>query len=184
MPACFLLNVKLELVTFAGGLPGIFNNFPAYQHWCRTTSARAQYFEMLLEMCGLIDSPEFPKAGKHRELEPAQIKKSEEAVQCTITAIKSFTNPFQMMNKERLYSLASGAPVTLEVGVDVLRAEAIGKTAKEAFIRDRLQGGWETSFFNLIKKQRLLTMEACNKKVKLTSSQGKVKQFIYSMLIY
>lgn len=35
---------------------------------------------MLLEMRGLTDNPEFPKAGKHRELELAQIKKSEEAV--------------------------------------------------------------------------------------------------------
>lgn len=182
MAAWFLLNVKLELVPFAGGLLGIFTNFPAYQRWCRTTSARAQYFEMLLEMCGLIDDPEFPKGGKHRELEPAQIKKSEEAVQCTIAAIKSFTNPFQMTDKERLYSLASGAPVSLEVEVDVLRAEAVGKAAKEVFIRDRLQGGCETSFFDPIKKQKLLTMEACNKTVKLTSSEGKVKQFTCSML--
>ncbi|KAI4813894.1 hypothetical protein KUCAC02_003115 [Chaenocephalus aceratus] len=65
----------------SGGLLGLFNNCGAYQKWCRTTSARAQLYELTLEMCGMIDDPEMPKAGKHRELEPAQIKKSELAEQ-------------------------------------------------------------------------------------------------------
>ncbi len=63
----------------------------------------------------MIDDPEMPKAGKHRELEPAQIKKSEEAVQRVITAIKGFTNPWRIPDKSRLYSLASGAPIDPEV---------------------------------------------------------------------
>ena len=54
--------------------------FGAYQRWCRTTSSRAQLFEKTLEMCDMIDDPEYPKDGKHRELEAAQIRKSEEAV--------------------------------------------------------------------------------------------------------
>ena len=52
--------------------------FGAYQRWCRTTSTRAQYFEKMLDLCGLIDDPDCPKAGKHRELERAE--KSEDAV--------------------------------------------------------------------------------------------------------
>ncbi len=128
--ACF----QLEAAPFVRGLLGIFNNFPAYQRWCQTIAARAQYYEMLLEMCGLINDLEFPKAGKHCELDPAQIKKSEEAVQRTIAAIKSFTNPFQMTDKERLYCIASSAPVSREVEVDVLCAEAVGKAAKEMLI--------------------------------------------------
>jgi len=146
-------------------------------------------------MCGLIDDPECPKAGKHRELERAQIKKSEEAVQCTISAICNFTNPFSLADKEHLYSLAScnftnpfsladkehlyslasGAPASPEVEFDVLHAEAIGKKAKEAFIQDRfVNGSSEALFFEPIKKKKLKTMESSNKTVKLTSSQGKV----------
>ena len=68
------------------GLVGLFSMFGVYQHWCCITS---QYFERMLEMCGLIDDPECPKARKHRELEAAEIKK---AVQRTLTAIKTFTN--------------------------------------------------------------------------------------------
>jgi hypothetical protein len=149
--------------------------FGAYQRWCRTTSTRAQYFEKMLEMCGLIDDPDCPKAGKHRELERAEIKKSEEAVQRTISAIRNFTNPFSLVDKDHLYSLSSGAPASLEVEIDVLRAEAAGKEAKEAFIRDRfVNGSSEALFFEPIKRQKRKTMEASNKVVKLTASQGKV----------
>lgn len=50
--------------------------FGAYQRWCRTTSTGAQYLEKMLEMCGLINDLDCPKAEKHRELERAEIKKS------------------------------------------------------------------------------------------------------------
>ena len=163
----------------SGGLSGLFNMFGAYQRWCRTTSARAQFFERTLEMCGMIDDPESPKAGKHRELEAAQIRKSEEAVQRTLIAIRSFTNPFKISDKDRLYSLASGAPVPLKAETDVLEAEVIGKAAKDKFIKERFQNGCETSFFDPIKKQKLLTMETCNKKVMLTTTQGKVNIYMY-----
>ena len=153
--------------------------FGAYQRWCRTTSTRAQDFEKTLEMCGLIDDPDCPKAGKHRELERAEIKKSEEAVQRTITAICNFTNPFSISDKDHLYSLASGAPASPEVEVDVLRAEAVGKEAKEAFIRDRfMSGASEKLFYDPIRRRKLRTMEASNKTVKLTSSMGKVCTYI------
>ena len=149
--------------------------FGAYQRWCRTTSARAQYYEKMLEMCGLIDDTDCPKAGKHRELERAEIQKSEEAVQRTITAILCFTNPFCISDKDRLYNISSGAPVSPEVETDILEAEMVGKAAKETFIRDRFQAGSsEESFFDPIKRNRLKTMEACHKTVKLTSSEGKV----------
>ena len=160
------------------GLVGLFSMFGTYQRWCRITSTRAQYFERMLEMCGLINDPECPKAGKHRELEAAEIKKSEEAVQRTLTAIKNFTNPFAIIDKDHLYNIASGAPVSPEVEIDVLQADTVGKEAKKAFIRDRFQNGSsEKTFFEPIKRQKLKTMEASNKTVKLTSSQGKLIQY-------
>lgn len=68
--------------------------FGAYQRWCRTTSTRAQYFEKMLDMCGLIDDPDCPKVGKHRELERAEIKKSEDAVQRTMSAVSELQQSF------------------------------------------------------------------------------------------
>jgi len=43
-------------------------------------STRAQSFEKMLAMCGLTNDVDCQKAGKHRELERADIKKLEEAV--------------------------------------------------------------------------------------------------------
>ena len=62
------------------------------------------------------------------------MKKSEDAVQRTISAIRNFTNPFSLVDKDHLYSLASGAPVSPVVELDVLRAEAAGKEAKEILL--------------------------------------------------
>ena len=49
----------------------------------------AQYYENMLEMCGLLDDPACPKAERHHELERADIKKPKEVVTPTITAIES-----------------------------------------------------------------------------------------------
>ncbi|XP_068234747.1 uncharacterized protein [Palaemon carinicauda] len=131
----------------------------------------------MLEMCCLIDDPDCPKAGKHRELEKEEIKKSEDAVQRTIAAIRSFTNPFSLADKDHLYSLASGAPAS-EVELDVLRAKKAGKEAKEAFIQERfVNGSFEKLFFEPIKRLKLKTMDASNKTVKVNASHGKIIQY-------
>ena len=137
----------------------------------RTTSAQAQLYELTLEMGCMIDNPEMLKAGKHRELEPAQIKKSEEAVQRVIAAIKGFTTPWGIPDKSQLYSLASGAPIDPEVEVDMLRAEAAGRPAKEQFIQERFVSR-RKDFFDRLKKLKLKTMDHCSKRVKLTSGEG------------
>ena len=163
------------LTSIIGGFTGLFSMYDAYQRWCRTTSTRAQYYQKMLDICGLIDDPDTPKAGKHRELEKAEIKKSEEAVQKAMSAICSFTNPFTISDKENLYNLASGAPISKEVEADVVNAEKIGKQAKEKFIEERFRMGCSQSlFFEPIKKQNLKTMDACRKTIKLTSKEGKV----------
>ncbi|KAL7407118.1 hypothetical protein ABVT39_003386 [Epinephelus coioides] len=116
---CFLF--RNNILPFSGGLGGLFSMFGAYQHWCHTTSARTQYFERLLEMCGLIDDTDCPtKSGKHRELEAAEIKKSEEAVQKTLSTIRNFIDPFTVSDKDHLYNIAFGATVPLEVETDVM----------------------------------------------------------------
>ena len=101
----------------------------------------------MLEMCGLLNDPECPKAGRHRELERAEIKKSEEAVTRTITAIGSFKNPFNVTDKNHLCSLASGAPVSPETELDILQTEQIGKEAKEKFVKERFESGSSEALF-------------------------------------
>lgn len=84
-----------------------------------------------------------------------------------------FRSPWKIPDKNRLYSLASGAPIHPEVEVDVLQAEAAGRAAKEQFIHKRFVSK-KKGFFDRLKKLNLKTMDHCSKKVKLTSAQGKV----------
>ena len=167
----------MVLFSFLGGLLGIFENYGAYQQWVRTTSARAKLFEEMLDMCDMIDDPERPKSGKHRDIEVSQIKKSENAVKKIMEAISHFTNPWRIANKDRLYCLASEAPVSEEIEKDVLRADVLGKDLKKTFIQQRLTHGHEKHFFDPVTRQKLKTMEDANKTVSLTTSQGKLIQY-------
>ena len=133
----------------------------------------------MLEMCGLIDDPESPKAGKHRVTKKGEIEKSEKAVQRTMAdAIQNFMNRFEVSDKDHLYNISSGAPVTAEIEQHVLRAEKIGRESKEAFSQERfLNNSSRTHFFKPIKKLKLKTMEATNKKISVLGSHGKVSVF-------
>ena len=92
-----------------------------------------------------------------------------------MSAVRNITNPFSIQDKDHLYSLASSAPVSVEVEIDVLHAEALGKEAKKVYIQDRfVNGSPETQFFEPISKQKLKTIEDSSKTVKLTASPGKV----------
>ena len=89
-----------------------------------------------------------------------------------------------MQDKDHLYNVASEAYVSADVEYDALRAEACGREAKETFMQDRLVGDSERMFFEPIKKQKLKTIKATNKTAKLTSSQGKVRNFDIIKLCY
>jgi len=57
-----------------------------------------------LEKVDLIDDPDSPRAGRHRELEKAEVRKGEAAVQRVLTPIRSFTNPFTMMTTKNSFA--------------------------------------------------------------------------------
>ena len=69
--AYFVLAYKINIFCFyEGRLHGIFEKFAAYQRWI-DTSARAKLFERMLNVCGMINDPECPTAGKRRDLNAA-----------------------------------------------------------------------------------------------------------------
>ena len=68
---------------------------------------------MTLAMVDIINDPDCPRAGRHRALEKAKVKKCEESVQRVLAALTNFTNPFTVADKNRLYFLASGAPIPM-----------------------------------------------------------------------
>ena len=156
-------EIFMKFAKGSGGLLGIFDQYGAYQCWCQTTSERARYYEEALEMCGWLDDSDVPKEGRHRELHQSHIKKSEAAVLKVVSPIQNFANPWRVADKNRLHSLASGSPVSIDVENDVLGAEYLGRSLKEEFI-NRFNVGSKFNFFDPVKRRQLRTMEAASKK--------------------
>jgi hypothetical protein len=179
MEETFMKFAKSRGGSSGAGLTGILENYGAYQRWIRTTSERSKYYQATLEMSGMIDDTDSTKSGKHREQLRSEVQRSEAAVQRATDAIQGFLNPFEVADKNHLYILSSGSPVPQDIEHDVLIAEEAGRMEKEKFVQERLQkvGNEEKDFFDKVSKLKLKTMEKSSKKLKLTSSQGKVIQY-------
>lgn len=101
------------------------------------------------------------------------------AVKRVMSAVSGFLNPWAVEDKEHIYVLSSGAPVSKEVEDDVLKAGDIGRNKKEEFMLERITQLAEVTvgFFDKIPKLKLKTMSHSNKIVKLTSAKGKIIQY-------
>ena len=155
------------------GLTGLVANYDSYQKWVRTTYEHAQFVEATFSMVDMLS--ESKGSRKHKDLRPAEVRKSEQKVQRTIDAVNSFINPFDVPDKEKLYSLSSGAFASPEITEDVMRSDRAGTEAKEKFIRERLEKG--DNFFDPVKRIKLLTLGHTRKAVRVTTSQNKVVEY-------
>jgi len=155
------------------GVSGILSNHDTYQRWVRTTHARSQYVNATLNMADMLTDNQ--SGNIHRDARPAEILKSEKCVKKAQEAVESFINPFMVEDHDKLISLSSGAAAIADIASDVLRAEAAGKEAKEAFIRDRLEKN--DNFFEPINRLNLKTLGNMNKQLKVTTANNKVVQY-------
>lgn len=85
---------------------------------------------------------------KHSDVRPAEVLKSARMLVSATEAVENFMNPFTSDGPEQVLILSSGA--THEVQNDVLRAEKVGKDAKEILIAIRLIPG--CIFFESVKR--------------------------------
>ena len=155
------------------GLSGILKNQEAYQRWTRTTSERTKYYQATLSLADM--TTEICDESSHKDLRKAEIAKSEKQVIKTIEAIKSYIDPFDVEDHQKLYCLSSGVAVDMETAQDVLRAENVGKEMKEIFIKDRLEK--KEKFFEPITKAKLKSMSSITKSAKLLTPSNKVVQY-------
>ena len=72
----------------------------------------------------------------HKDLRKAETAKSEKQAIKTIEAIKSFIDPFDVEDLQKLYCLSSGVSVDMEAAQDVLQAEKVGKEMKHLLKKD------------------------------------------------
>ena len=155
------------------GLTGLENDYKAYQRWVKTTHERTQFVEVMFSTADMLS--ESRNGRKHKDLRPAEVKRGERLVSRTVDAIKSFMNPFDIEDENKLYCLSSGAASSTVIETDVLHAEQFGKEAKEKFILERLVA--KDGFFDPVKRMRLKTMGDNKKTVKLSTTKNKVIEY-------
>ena len=155
--------------TAAAGITGITTNPEAYQRHIVITHERATYAEAALRMAGVI--PEEEVDGKHKDLRPSAVKKSEGRVEGIIKAFGSYTNPFEI-NDRRLICLSSGAAVNDEITSSLLSSLELGQAQKEVFITERIKSK-TVDFYVGIKRNNVKTMadRVPVKKVKAAHNQ-------------
>ena len=153
------------------GISGILTNQEAYQRWVRTTHARSQYVNSMFNLADIQKSD----SHEHRDHRPTEIIRSQKFTLRAIEAIQSFLSPFEVDSQDKLVILSSGQAATDEIAKDVLRAEEVGKNARDAFIEDRLKKA--KNFFQPIKRQSLKTLGEMKKKTTIKSLGNKVVQY-------
>ena len=68
-----------------------------------------------------------PSVQRQGSITNSRLLRSRRVGKLCSTAIKTFNDPFAITDKARLYNITSGAPVSPEVKIDVLRADTAGK---------------------------------------------------------
>ena len=136
-------------------------------------SKHTKYYQATLNLADM--TTEICDESSHKDLSKAEIAKSEKQVIKTIEAIKSFIDPFDVEDNQKLYCLSSGVAVDMETAQDVLRAENVGKEMKETFIKDRLEE--KEKFIEPITKAKLKSMSSITKSAKLLTPSNKVVQY-------
>ncbi len=111
----------------------------------------------------------------HIDVRPSEVFKSEKMVKETQEAVKSFLNPFTVVNNDKVNILSSGAAATVDVENDVLGAEQAAKDANNLFITTRLETSRD--FFEPVKHLSLKTLGYMNKKVNVTTTMNRVVQY-------
>ena len=74
----------------------------------------------------------------HKELNSSQMKSSELGVTNVKDALKGFTNPFTIENKDKLFCLSLGLLTSSEVSSSLLKVEELGKSTMVEFIDEKL----------------------------------------------
>ena len=192
----FMKHSKSRGGSGGAGMIGILNNQDAYQRWVKTAKERVKFYQATLQMAGML--PDSSKANNtHKDNRSSEIKKSENFVAKVVEAITDYGSPFDIADKNKLYCLSSGCPVSDDIREDVLKADAEGEKAKLDFINQRLGkeneekkgANGEGVFFDKIKKMKLKTMASGNTKVTLTKSdKNKVNyhqdgSFVFNLLV-
>ena len=113
-----------------------------------------RYYQATLSLVDM--TTEIYNGSSHKDLMNAETAKSEKQVIKTIEAIKSFIDPFDVEDHQKLYCLPSSVAADMETAEDVLRADKVGIEMKETYISPSFSRGVEPT---LLEGFSLITFE-------------------------
>ena len=129
-------TVNADAASRFTGITAFANSESARSRWMITRSLRSEIVGRLLESSGIIKAPD----SKH-DLEEGRIKKDHRDIERIISALNSFSNPFEDMDPQTpLRNISTGQTVSEGVTVDLLSFSSKGENAarkfKELYIED------------------------------------------------
>ena len=161
----------------AGGIKNHASQDSTYDKWTLSRAGQAEYRSELWDIAGLSDSAQEPQ----KCLRPSQILKSEAAVEKIMDVLEgTFVNPFSDdLEKDKLYNLASGCPISDESSDCLLTYEGRGKILMDEF-KTRIAGTHVTGkkLFNTIERKKWLGFSSNSIKSKI-----KVKEKILDVAV-
>ena len=109
----------------------------------------------MLDMCGLSEDSDGPRAGKHRELERTEIQKSEDAVQRTILVIQNFTPIHSQFQTKIMYAILLLVRHLLRMlnMMYYMQRKLEKKQNRALFVNDLLQLGLKLNFWSQSKNK-------------------------------
>ena len=136
-----------------GGIKNFTTQDSTYEKWVLSRAGQAEYKSELLRIAGMSKDSQEPR----KCLRQSEIVKSEQAVRKIMDVLEhTFINPFSDdIEKDKLYNLASGCPISDDAAECMLSYEKRGKGMMEEF-RTRINGSHETNkkLFDPIKKSK------------------------------
>lgn len=125
-------TINADAARRLSGISHFTNSLAARQRWAKSHSIRAALISHILNVCGLKDVQDITA-----DLEPSRIQIYEQQVSNFVEIFEKNLNPFDpILEKNDLYNIATGKPVTSEVAGFLLNIEENGDILRKQFIHE------------------------------------------------
>ena len=149
------------------GISSITNSISARQCWADTHYLRTSVISIIQEQLGMSKKEDISY-----HLRDSKIKSDNAGLQRLLKGLKELMNPFDILDKDRLYNLATGKAATHEAESFMLNISSIGDEQRNKFIDECIEKPKRLE--ERIKRQVVKTFATDGKKRKVTAKDGKV----------
>ena len=157
----------------SGGIKSFQTRQCTVLKWVRNRAQQTRFVEELKEIAGIEKTTQ----NLRKCLRPSEIIKSNSIVERFIVTMKlQFTHPFHAsFEKEKLYNLVSGRPVSEDISSSLLSVMVVGPMLYSEFRKRLTSEESKLKFFDPITRNKLLTFKNSILKIKIVSKDKIIK---------